>query len=333
MVTPDPGERVPLGQYYVSTSLVLGANGQDGSYLVERLLARGHRVVGVGRQALPRPDAPDVPEYDYRPLDLNDGDALKALLDEVEPAQIFHFAAVHGASGFRWEDHFPSTLRVNLASVQIILEYLRREPERACLVYASSSRVFGLNLRGEVDESSPRTSRECLYALTKNAAGDMMAFYRDRYRVRAASLYLFNHDSPRRPDEYFLPRVAGAIAEIRRDPNHRVEVGSLDFHCDWGHAEDFAESAIAVAERAPDEDFVLASGRTWYARELVDQLFNHFGLDYREHVTVRYEGEPEAPYHVKLDKLRRLLGTIPARDGLAVAIEIAEDRIGRSTGT
>src|SRR5262245_40530288 len=112
----------------MTISLVLGVNGQDGSYLAEILLSRGHQVVGVGRQPNSRYIQP-CQNFRYVPTDIGDETALTRVLEQRRPEFIFHFAAIHGSAGFNYEARAGEAHRVNLASVLVCLEYLRRSQQ------------------------------------------------------------------------------------------------------------------------------------------------------------------------------------------------------------
>ena len=137
-------------------ALVLGVNGQDGSYLAQALLQRNDHVVGVGRQPNSR-YVHDHPRFSYAAADLADERRIEALLRSVAPDRIYHFAAVHGptGSGFTYEPVFADMLRVNVGALHVALEYARTCNPSARIFYAGSSKVFPGPLIGQIDESTP----------------------------------------------------------------------------------------------------------------------------------------------------------------------------------
>lgn len=299
--------------------VVIGANGQDGAYLVEHLSRRGHDIVALGRQddfRHPRPGA----RFSYRGIDVSDHRALGQVLDEVQPDIIFHVAARHAAAGGFYEPIFAEMLAVNTGSLHTALEHARLRGGQACrVVYASSMKVFG-PIIGQVDETTPRVST-CLYSITKNASQDLIIQYRQRHGVAASALLLFNHESPLRPPDFFMSRLVGALARALAGETAPTQLHTLDFHCDWGAADEFMDIAIDIAEKAPCEDFVLASGHTWYGRDFATQFFAAHGLDHATHIQERV-GQQNAlasSFQVRLDKLERLIGRRPRLDGLAIA--------------
>jgi GDPmannose 4,6-dehydratase len=309
--------------------LVIGANGQDGSYLVEACLAAGDRVVGCGRQPQFRYTPPPGARFSYEPIDVTDAPALAALLRRERPDRIHHYAAVHGASGFFYEDKFQAAMATNLGSVHVCLEYIREANPQARLLYASSLKAFGDPSPALVREDTPRRS-DCLYSITKNAATDLVANYRRAHGVKACVLWLLNHESPRRPPQFFLPRICAALAGALAGETDRQQFASLDFACDWGSARDFVTLGRRLLELDEPADCVMATGRTWTGLEFVETLFGAAGLDWRPHVQLRKEpgSEPVAMYRADISRLVSLLGEGPAMSAIDVARWILKENHG-----
>ena len=149
-------------------SLVLGANGQDGSYLCGLLAASGAEVIGVGRQRNAKYDEANE-LYDYRQLDLRDAVTLTKLLNDFRPVEIYHFAAVHGAAGYAYEPAWGDALDVNVKVLHTCLEYARCASDTVKIFYPSSAKVFGSPLPELVSINSPKIAT-CLYSTSKICA-------------------------------------------------------------------------------------------------------------------------------------------------------------------
>lgn len=297
----------------MTRALVLGGNGQDGTYLIRHLLARGFDVVGVGSRTVPRFHHAHA-RYRYARVDLRTTNDLAALLDETQPDRIFHFAAVHASAGASYEKLFADMLRVNVESVHATLEHLRAR-RTGRLLYASSAKAFGEPLPASIDELTPLRST-CLYGVTKNAASALIAHYRSQHAVTASVVYLFNHESPHRPPEYFVPKLVRALELASgHGEGERARFFTLDFYCDWGSAEEYTDIAVDILERSPGEDVVLATGRCVHARELVAAVFSARGLDWTDFIEEAGVDEPSRPqpYVADISKLARLLGRTPER--------------------
>jgi GDP-D-mannose dehydratase len=99
----------------------------------------------------------------------------------------------------------------------------------------------------------------------------------------------------------------------KHDPNYVTTVNTLDFYCDWGSAEEYMLLMIEIAELAPNEDFVFGTSTATFARELVNNIFKSYGLDYRRHfIEKRPEGViVNRPYLVDTNKLQGVIGFVP----------------------
>lgn len=310
-------------------AVVIGANGQDGAFLVGHLCRRGYTVLGLGRQETFRHARP-AGGFSYAGLDLRDDGELSRIIADQAPDLVFHVAALHGAAGTQYEPVFRDMQAVNTGSVHVVLEQARLRTPNLRLVYASSLKAFGDQPSALIDETSPRVS-SCLYSITKNASHDLIGYYRHRHGVKASVLLLFNHESPLRPDGFFMPRIIDLLARALAGDSTGGEVHTLDFNCDWGDAVEFMDIAVDVAERVPGDDFVLASGKTWYARDFVAELFAHYRLDWREYVRERVATDTARGkgYQASVEKLRSRLGRVPQRDVFAIAQSMLAARNGK----
>ena len=291
------------------TALVLGSNGQDGSYLVETLLARGYSVVGAARQPQSRWVAD--PRFLHAQLDLRDERALRALLRESKPLRVFALAAVHGSAGYEYETDWRAAIDVNVSSIHTCLEYIRQESIETRLFLASSSKVFGPELRGDIDEEHPRKA-SCLYSITKIAAEDALNYYRERHNVWASIGYFFNHDSPRRPPDYFLPRLCEQLAAHLNKDRAPPSLETLDFWCDWGASAEFMRVTADLLELERPADVIVATGVTTYAGTLVDELSDLAGVEGPAWARSRHPAQRQGhrvlpPYRARTDKLRALV--------------------------
>lgn len=303
-------------------ALVVGVNGQDGSYLAERLAHIGWQVVGTARQGAARPELAGHLTA-YHPLDLTDTAALQQLLATVRPDAVFHTAAVHGAAGFSYESVWHSAHTVNTVSLHAVLEYARTAGPGVQVVYFSSAKVFGPLDGRVIDEATPRVST-CIYSITKNAGADLVQYYRTAHGVDAGVVWLFNHESARRPPPYFSAQVVQALTRSLRDRDHVAELQSLDFWCDWGHAQEYMTLVADHCDTLRGQDVVLATGQTVWARDVVDELFAQHGLATRDHIRtfVHHQRLPASRWQADTGQLQRLTGTAPMMSGVAVFQEI-----------
>jgi GDPmannose 4,6-dehydratase len=294
-------------------SLILGVNGQDGSFLAEELLRRGHEVVGIGRDPQSRYVAEEK-GFSYRAHDLRDAEGLVPILADAAPDHVFHFAAVHGAAGFRYEPVWRDMLAVNVASLHVLLEHARLHAPAMRVIYAGSSKVFPAPLSGVIDEDTEKRAT-CLYGIGKMTARDLLLHYRAHHGIAVTNLIFFNHESARRPPGFFLTELAAGLGAALEDGNACMNVRTLDFRIDWSAADELMGFVADIAMGSNEAEFVMASGRTVHAREAVRILFERQGLDYRRHVRETSGAVECGPdFRVSIKRLERAVGRVPAKD-------------------
>jgi GDPmannose 4,6-dehydratase len=248
-------------------SLVTGARGQDGSYIVESLRADGHDVV-----CLDRGD-----------LDLTDARAVTLLLEAEAPTEIYHLASPSFVPR-SWDAPLEAT-HVGAVAVAVLLEAVRTVGLPARFVHASSAEIFGAPAETPQRETTPFRPRSP-YGAAKAYATFLVAAYRERFGLHAGSAILFNHESPRRSTEFLPAKVARGVADIAAGRAHELVLGDLDAKRDWGYAPDYVRALRLMASRDAGDDYVVATGELHTVQELVEIAFRHAGLDWRDHVRV-----------------------------------------------
>jgi len=298
----------------MSTALITGIGGQDGSYLAELLLARGYRVIGLVRSTTPDRNVRIAAIRDRIELvaaDLLDQSSLVVLIDTHRPAEIYNLAARASSSQLFADPVL--TCEYNGLAVARLLEAIRHVDPTIRFCQASSSEMFGNATTSPQDESSPFRPRNP-YGIAKLCGHWFTVNYRETHGVFACSCILFNHESPRRGAEFVTRKVSAAAARIRLGKQDRLKLGDLDARRDWGFAADYVRGMWQMLQAPTPDDYVLATGETRTVREFCRIAFRHVGLDYREYVHV----DPEIvrpPEMVTLvgnaERARRALGWAP----------------------
>ena len=280
-------------------AIVIGASGQDGYFLTERLINQNWQVHAVTRQpqalaALARsPNASG--RLEIHVIDLTFPLPLFDLIDRVQPEEIYNLAGQSSVSNSFTD---PVTAwRTNADFVAELLECVRLKSSHTRLYQASSTDMFGGSTDQSVfyNESSALNPRSP-YASAKAAAHMMCKFYRETYGLRIASGILSNHESHRRPASFLsrkvVEHVLGRKDEQAANPTP-LTIGNLKVRRDWGFAPDYVEGMCAILRqidmRRKTEvledtggnyrDYVLATGETHAVWELVDSAFRIGGLD------------------------------------------------------
>lgn len=90
---------------------------------------------------------------------------------------------------------------------------------------------------------------------------------------------LFNHESPRRGENFVTRKITRSVAKISLGILDYFELGNLDSQRDWGHARDYVEAMWLMLQQEVPEDFVIATGETHKVREFVELAFKFVGKD------------------------------------------------------
>jgi GDPmannose 4,6-dehydratase len=110
--------------------------------------------------------------------------------------------------------------------------------------------------------------------------------YRDAQKLFACSGILFNHESPRRGENFVTRKITRGIAQILAGKTDKLRLGNLDAKRDWGHARDFVEAMWLMLQQDEPDDYVIATGVMRSVKEFADASFGMAGLDWEKHVVV-----------------------------------------------
>ena len=248
------------------SALITGITGQDGLYLAENLLAKGYEVHGLirgqnnPRRALVENVVPDVRLHNG---DLTDLSSLMRALRDSEPDEVYNLGAVSFVA-YSWENAFV-TSDVTGMGVLNILEAVRlhagSDPASVRFYQASSSEMFG-----KVQETPQRENTllwpRSPYGVSKVYGHYMTINYRESYGMHASSGILFNHESPRRGEEFVTRKVSKAVAAIKLGLQDEIVMGNLDARRDWGFAGDYVEAMWRMLQQPEADDYVISTGET-----------------------------------------------------------------------
>jgi GDPmannose 4,6-dehydratase len=327
----------------MTTALVTGITGQDGSYLAELLLKRGYRVHGLLRRSssfnTQRLDGiyRDPHEAGVRLHlhygDLSDSGALSNLIRDIAPDEVYHLGAQsHVKVSFETPEYTAST--TGLGTVRI-LEAIRASGIRTRFYQASSSEMFGAAPAPQNEHTAfhPRSP----YGVAKVFGYWTTVNYREAYGLFATNGVLFNHESPRRGETFVSRKVTRAVARIRARMQEKLYLGNLEARRDWGYAPEFVEAMFLMLQHEEPGDFVVATGESHTVREFVERAFARVGLDWQQYVAIdpRYYRPAEVDELCgDASKARRVLGWQPKTTFAALVdlmvdadIQLLEDQL------
>ncbi len=274
-----------------NVALITGITGQDGSYLAEFLLGKGYEVHGlIRRHSLSMTNRIDhILESPYNNVkfflhfaDTTDSSNLMRLVSEIKPTEVYNLAAQsHVGVSFDVPEY---TAEATGNSTLKLLEAVRLFGGPCRFYQASTSELFG-----GLAETAPQSETTPFYPKSPYGVAKLYSYwitvnYRESYNMFACNGILFNHESPRRGENFVTRKITLAVASIMAGKQEKLSLGNMNAKRDWGFAGDYVEGMWLMLQQDKPDDYVLATNETYTVREFVEAAFEGVG------VTVRWEG-------------------------------------------
>jgi GDPmannose 4,6-dehydratase len=272
-------------------TIITGITGQDGAYLAQLLLDKGHTVYGTYRRTssvnfwrIEELGIQNHPSLHLVEYDLTDLGCSIALVQKVQPDEVYNLAA-QSFVGVSFEQ--PSTTaQITGIGALNLLEAIRLVNPKIRFYQASTSEMFGKVQAVPQVESTPFYPRSP-YGVAKLYAHWMTVNYRESYGIFGASGILFNHESPLRGREFVTRKITDGVAKIKLGKLDCLELGNLDAKRDWGFAKEYVEGMWRMLQADEPDTFVLATNRTETVRDFVRMAFKGAGIE------VNFKGKAE----------------------------------------
>src|ERR1043165_9085816 len=272
-------------------ALITGITGQDGSYLAEVLLDKGYEAYGLVRRSssinrpridhLTRVEGESAGRIKLLYGDMNDSISLGRVVRDVQPDEVYNLAGQsHVRVSFEMPEH---TADIDAVGALRLLEVIRDLKPGARYYQASSSELFGNTEISPQNEWTPFKPRSP-YAVSKLFAYWMTINYREAYNLYAVNGILFNHESPRRGENFVTRKITLGAARIKLGLQKSLTLGNLDARRDWGFARDYMEAAWLMLQQPVPDDYVVATGEAHSVKDFLEEAFSYLELDWREFV-------------------------------------------------
>ena len=277
------------------TALITGITGQDGSYLAELLLSKGYTVHGIIRRASTfnteridhlYVDPHQSPKLFLHHGDLQDGNALRRIIDQVRPDEVYNLGAQSHVK-VSWDQPEYTADVVGIGTLRL-LEALRSYQDagnRIVRFYqAGSSEMFG-SARPRQSEATPFQPRSP-YACAKVYAHYQVVNHRESYGMFCCNGILFNHESPRRGETFVTRKITRAATRIKLGLQDKLYLGNLDAKRDWGFAGDYVEAMWRMLQQDQPGDYAVATGVAISIKEFLVLVFEAIDLDWKQYVEI-----------------------------------------------
>src|SRR5881227_4025827 len=322
-------------------ALITGITGQDGSYLTELLLQKGYAVHGIVRRTsnllrsriehLRRDEKIYGKNLFLHYGDLSDTTTLRRIFREVGPSELYHLA---GQSHVGLSFDLPESTcdEAGMATLRL-LEIVRDQSPKVRFYHASTSEIFGnASESPQTEETAMRPTSP--YGCAKAFATQLARVYRQSYGMFVCNGILYNHESPRRGENFVTRKIARSVARIVRGMDVDLVLGNLESKRDWGRAQDYVQAMWLMLQHERPDDYIVASGETHSVREFIEAAFAVVDLPWQKYV--KYDPafhRPADPGRLVgcPDKIRNTLGwqangTFPqlVREMVGAEVEIIE---------
>ncbi len=274
-------------------ALVLGATGQDGSYMIELLLAKNYEVHGMYRKS----SVGNTRNLDHiisnRKIfnkkfflhkgDLLDSVSLNNIIDITNPIEIYNFADQDHVA---WSYDIPSySFRTTALSIIEIFEILRKKKKKIKFFQPISSNIFGETKIIKQNEKTPPEPTS-IYALAKTTAFYASKMYNKVYNLHVCGAIFFNHESPKRHQDYVSKKIVENVCEILHGKRKFIYLGNIKSKIDWGYAKEYMEYAYKIMQQKKPDFYIIGTGKNNTVEYFVKKCFEYVGLDYKKYIKI-----------------------------------------------
>ena len=315
-------------------ALITGITGQDGSYLTELLLGKGYAVHGIVRRTsnllrsriehLRRDENIYGKKLFLHYGDLSDTTTLRRIFRQVTPSEVYHLAG-QSHVGLSFELPESTCDEAGMATLRL-LEIVRDQTSDVKFYHASTSEIFGNAAESPQTEETPIRPTSP-YGCAKAFATQLARVYRQSYGMFVCNGILYNHESPRRGENFVTRKIARAAARISRGLDVDLVLGNLESRRDWGRAQDYVLAMWLMVQHENPDDYVVATGEAHSVRDFVEAAFKVVGLPWEKYVKQDPAFDrPIEPTRLVgcADKIRKALGWKPSGNFEQLVREMVE---------
>lgn len=319
------------------SAVIFGVTGQDGSHLADLLISKNYNVVGVSRRC-----SVDTTE---RIKHLKDNKNFKLIEGDITDVSsvmniLSHCAHVDEIYNLAAQSHVGTSFKQPALTWDItgkgclnILQSIIDLNMNKCKFYqASSSEMFGHSFdidsnNNKYQDENTKFLPQSPYAIAKCAAHYAVRLYREAYGLHASAGILFNHEGPRRGDNFVTQKIINWIVSflswleynnLNRDyltfnNDHimhdgmatftfpKLRLGNLDAYRDWGYAGDYVEAMWLMLQQDLPDDYVICTEKTHSVRDFLNYAFQRVGIyDWSNYIVI----DPEFYRPAEVDYLR-----------------------------
>jgi GDPmannose 4,6-dehydratase len=219
----------------------------------------------------------------FKNVDINNFSKIKNLIKKIKPNEFYHLAA-QSFINYKFEDEF-FKLNPNINGTHYILSAIREFSPKTKFYFAASSELFG-NIKKSPQNEETKFNPRSAYGVSKVAGFYLTKNYREAYNIHACSGILYNHESPRRNQNFVSRKISKNLSLIIKGKIKKFKLGNINSKRDWGHARDYVYAMWKMLQQKKPQDFVIGTGKLHSVKEFIECAFKYVNLNYKNHIKI-----------------------------------------------
>ena len=265
-------------------AIIIGINGQDGSYRAEFLIKKKYFVYGVTNRIKKDYHLKNTKKnLKILKLSVNNLENISNFIKRIKPNEVYHLGSKSYINFDFDEEYF--NLNPSINGTNFLLKAIKEYSPKSKFYFAASSEIFGNPKKSPQNENTQFNPRSA-YGISKLAGFHLTKNYREAYDLFACSGILYNHESPRRGLYFVTKKIALAAARIKKGLDKKIFLGNINAQRDWGYSKDYVKYMWKSLQLKKPQDFVLGTGKLHSVKDFLKIAFNRVGLNYRKYLVV-----------------------------------------------
>jgi GDPmannose 4,6-dehydratase len=269
--------------------LIIGGSGQIGFYLSKLLVNKNFGVFISTRN----PKAKKLDKFKNQTngkinilkLNIYNKKNISYYLKKIKPNYIFYLAgqsSVH-QSFYKKKETFVS----NYVGCKNILDSIVNNKLNLKFFNAASTEIFG-NKKTKIKITTNKNPVSP-YGQSKLKSFNLLKDYRKKFNLKLYNGILSNSESFIRPQNFILPKICLSAIKAKKNLEEgkiiKFEFGNINIKRDWGWAEEYAKSIWNKMQKK-EYDFFVATGKSFYLKELIILAFGKLNLNWKNHIII-----------------------------------------------